>query len=278
MAVPEHSPAPRVRPPHALNRLAQFVVARLCRQRTSGRSRPVVEGLEPRLMLSAEFGPGLDPSRDAMVNDPLDRPADVADDHSLAFLTTVDDVAVPASFSLDGLAAVLTPNDDEAGARREIVFVDDSVDDYAALIESLRRHNSNSEISVVVLDRDRDGIAQMDTVLAGAADIDAVHVISHGSDRGVQLGSTWLSDDTLAAYAATINGWQDAFASGADFLFYGCNLAGSADGRALVDNIAGLTGTDVAASDDLTGNAALGGDWDFEYVAGAIEYSIAIDA
>ena len=65
---------------------------------------------------------------------------------------------------------------------------------------------------------------------------------------------------------------------GADFLFYGCNLAGSADGRALVDNIAGLTGTDVAASDDLTGNAALGGDWDFEYVAGAIEYSIAIDA
>lgn len=275
---PEQSPTSSERPPLALRRLARFVAARLRGQPMALRSRPVVEGLEPRVMLSAEFGPGLDPARDTVINDPLEFSADTAGDHSLAFLAAGGDALAPASFSLDGLGAVLAANDDAAGARREIVFVDAGVDDYSAFIDSLRRNADDSEISVVVLERDRDGIAQMDAVLAGATDIDAVHVISHGSERGVQLGSTWLSDDSLATYAATISGWQDAFNSGADFLFYGCNLAGSTDGRALVDGIADLTGTDVAASIDLTGNVVLGGDWDLEYITGAIGSSIATGA
>jgi hypothetical protein len=46
---------------------------------------------------------------------------------------------------------------------------------------------------------------------------------------------------------------------------YGCNLAASEDGKALVDSLARLTGTDVAASDDLTGSLDKGGDWELEY-------------
>ena len=45
---------------------------------------------------------------------------------------------------------------------------------------------------------------------------------------------------------------------------------------ALVDSIAALTGADVAASDDLTGSALLGGDWDLEYRAGDVETAIAV--
>jgi len=35
-----------------------------------------------------------------------------------------------------------------------------------------------------------------------------------------------------------------------------------------------LTGADVAASDDLTGHASLGGDWVFEYTVGDIEAGV----
>ena len=58
-------------------------------------------------------------------------------------------------------------------------------------------------------------------------------------------------------------------------LIYGCSLAETADGRELVDALGKLTATDVAASDDLTGNKILGGDWELEYEAGDIETTIA---
>ena len=60
-----------------------------------------------------------------------------------------------------------------------------------------------------------------------------------------------------------------------DVLIYGCNLAESADGAALVNSLSKITGADVAASDDLTGNSILGGDWDLEYKTGEIESSLA---
>lgn len=41
--------------------------------------------------------------------------------------------------------------------------------------------------------------------------------------------------------------------------------------RQFIDHLALFTGADVAASDDLTGNAALGGDWELEAAAGTIE-------
>ena len=45
-----------------------------------------------------------------------------------------------------------------------------------------------------------------------------------------------------------------------------------------VTNQAALTGADVAASDDLTGSAARGGDWLLEQHTGQIEAAVAADA
>ena len=41
--------------------------------------------------------------------------------------------------------------------------------------------------------------------------------------------------------------------------------------KTLLDDIAEMTGADVAASDDNTGHAIFGADWDLEYNVGAIE-------
>ena len=55
-----------------------------------------------------------------------------------------------------------------------------------------------------------------------------------------------------------------------DILLYGCDLASGVEGVALVDQLAGIVGADVAASDDLTGATEKGGDWDLEYSTGPI--------
>jgi len=45
-----------------------------------------------------------------------------------------------------------------------------------------------------------------------------------------------------------------------DILLYGCNVGAGAEGLAFVESVARLSQADVAASDDVTGSAALGGD------------------
>ena len=104
--------------------------------------------------------------------------------------------------------------------------------------------------------------------------MDAVHIVSHGTDRAVKLGETWLTADTLSTYRASLSGWGESLSANADLLFYGCNLAGGADGRAILAELSVLTGADVAASVDDTGAADRGGDWELEFALGQIESSI----
>lgn len=54
-------------------------------------------------------------------------------------------------------------------------------------------------------------------------------------------------------------------------MFYGCNFAADQTGEALIQDIARLSQADIAASSDVTGTAALDGDWDLEYRTGDIE-------
>ena len=51
-------------------------------------------------------------------------------------------------------------------------------------------------------------------------------------------------------------------------------MAAFEDGKALMTALASYTGADVAASDDDTGAAELGGNWDLEYTLGGIESSV----
>jgi hypothetical protein len=75
----------------------------------------------------------------------------------------------------------------------------------------------------------------------------------------------------LPSQVAQLKAWGAALSADADILLYGCNVGADAAGKAFVNLLAQATGADVAASDDLTGNAALGGDWDLEVKTGAIE-------
>ncbi|MEE8311753.1 MAG: DUF4347 domain-containing protein, partial [Candidatus Binatia bacterium] len=167
----------------------------------------------------------------------------------------------------------------EVAKRRELVIIDAGVADSDQLVEDLRASAAlGAGIEVVQLDAERDGVTQIAEILAGYDDLDAVHIVSHGSDGAVQLGSGWLTAETLDAHASTVAGWGDALSLDGDLLFYGCDLAASDEGQALVATLADLTGADVAASTDDTGHALLGGDWDLEHEAGQIETGVAFSA
>jgi hypothetical protein len=105
--------------------------------------------------------------------------------------------------------------------------------------------------------------------------VDALHIVSHGSDGNVRLGDSTVNIKNLAPYAGQIGQWRSSLSSDADLLFYGCDLAASDYGQQLVHAFGVLTGADVAASDGLTGHASLGGDWELEFGVGVIDVSIA---
>lgn len=150
--------------------------------------------------------------------------------------------------------------------RTQLVFVDLSVEGYENLLAGI-----TPEAEVFLLDPNRDGVEQISEVLEERTEISAIHIVSHGEAGTVQLGATNLSLDTLGNYESSLQQWKNALTSEADLLFYGCNVAEGTVGVEFVNQMGNLTGADVAASDDLTGNANFGGDWDLEFVQGSIE-------
>jgi hypothetical protein len=156
-------------------------------------------------------------------------------------------------------------------ARTEIVFVANSVDGYRALIDTLR-----PGLEVIVLDCARDGVEQIAEALAGRSGVDALHIMTHGAQGSLDLGTVLLDARGLDAYRAEMATIAQAMSVRGDILLYGCHVG--AGGAELLQELAIRTGAGVAASDDLTGAASLGGDWDLEVVQGSVETPVAVDA
>ena len=219
-------------------------------------TRPFMEELERRLLLSADAIGAL---ADNAVHQDIDQP----EEKSLQLAESTDAAQIEAA----------------EHQSRELVIIDASTPDYEILLDGLSSQpNGDRDFEYVVLDPNEDGITQISNLLSQYSDLDAVHIVSHGDEGTIKLGSSELNYDSLIDSAREIEVWGDAFSEEGDLLIYGCNLAGNEEGRDLVDTLSRLTETDVAASDDLTGSEVLGGDWDLEYRAGNVEANVAVNA
>ena len=219
------------------------------------RSSPCIEELEPRILDSADLSPI---APDAPAPAPVQRV-----------------INADGEFSFSGSAAA-TASTPQMRAQT-LVFVDARTPNREELIEDIRSQQSTQrDIQIVVLDRDQDGIKAIGDVLQQKGEVGALHIIGHGSNGKLELGSTRLDFDTLLDNAVSIKRWSDALTQDADILIYGCDVAQTAADQGLVDALARLTGADVGASTDPTGSAALGGDWDLEYLTGEIEEPLII--
>ncbi|HJQ63960.1 MAG TPA: DUF4347 domain-containing protein, partial [Burkholderiales bacterium] len=114
----------------------------------------------------------------------------------------------------------------------ELLIVDGSVSGFESLLENLSE--DGRRIEVLILDPNLDGIDQISAALAGRQDIDALHIVSHGSSGEIRLGSTLLDSAALSARGNELSGWGSALTESADILIYGCDVASDASGVAFV--------------------------------------------
>jgi len=164
-------------------------------------------------------------------------------------------------------------NADSTVVNNEAALIDDVSGDEAsaaddATVEPLEEAVEQDVIYVngvaIHLLRGEDNqIEQITETLGNYSDLSAIDIVSHGALGEVQLGSQRLSESSLDEYSDQIAQWGDALGENGDILLYGCNVAENR-GQEFIDEFAELTGADVAASDDVTGNAAQGGDWELE--------------
>ncbi|MEG5129500.1 FG-GAP-like repeat-containing protein, partial [Microcoleus sp. ARI1-B5] len=138
-----------------------------------------------------------------------------------------------------------------------LVFIDPTVEDYQSLISGVC---PNAE--VIILDERRDGIEQITERLAIEQNIEAIHIISHGSPGAVHLGTNTLNSSNIESFGPQLKQWRKALIPDADILLYGCNVAAGHAGHEFLTQLYQLTGANIAANPHPTGNSKRGGTWD----------------
>ena len=144
-----------------------------------------------------------------------------------------------------------------------LVVINTTVNDSEAIVNDL-----GDNYEVLHLNSDSAALDQINAYLDanGNTQYSAIHFVTHGKDGAISLAGDKIDINTLNP--ADWKALGEHLSEDADILFYSCDLASSDEGKAFADAIANLTGADVAASTDTTGNT---GDWDLEYQNGLIE-------
>ncbi|MDP8934502.1 MAG: DUF4347 domain-containing protein, partial [Cyanobacteriota bacterium] len=163
---------------------------------------------------------------------------------------------------------------ESVGARtvKNVLFIDARVENCDSLGKG-----ATADTEVFVLDSTRDGVEQLTRILANCSDLDSLQIVSHGREARVQLGSIELCSDNLETYSHLLQQWGKSLSERGDILLFGCSVAAGESGAAFVRRLSFIAGADIAASDNLTGSAALGGDWELKFATGEIKASIAIE-
>ena len=163
--------------------------------------------------------------------------------------------------------------DDQASSIESIVFIDPAVDDLDSLIS-----NFDPASEIVLLRSDQSGIAQISEHLSRQQNLKSIHLIGHGDRGQIRLGDQVLDRATLREHENQVSAWKRSLSSEADILIYGCRTGAGLAGTQFIQTLGELTGADIAASDDLTGSALHGGDWELEMIYGVIETASVFDS
>lgn len=158
----------------------------------------------------------------------------------------------------------------KASPVRELVVVDAAVGDKELLRSSLK-----PGVDLVEIQSSSAGLPQLVALLGEYKNLAAVHIVSHAEAGVILLGNSRITPEAIQREVQTFTALKGAVREGGDLLFYGCDLAANKSGEELLDIISNKSGLDVAASNNLTGNSALGGDWDLEIKQGDIEAQVA---
>lgn len=155
---------------------------------------------------------------------------------------------------------------------RELVIVDGAV---AEADKSVLRRALKPGVQLVELNSSAAGLPQLINALDGHKNLAAIHIVSHAEAGAILLGNSRITPENIQQEVHAFAALKGAVREGGDLLFYGCDLAANQAGDELLDIISNKTGLDVAASNNLTGNSSLDGDWDLEVKRGNVESTLA---
>lgn len=148
--------------------------------------------------------------------------------------------------------------------RREVAFVDITVSDYQTLVDGV---GEGVEVYLV------SSMDDINSILKNEMNIDAIHILSHGNTGEISVGNDVLNQNTLSNFDEVLQSMKSSLNENGDILLYGCNVASDGTGQEFIDLLSSETQADVAASNDVTGNSNVNGDWDLEIETGSIETS-----
>jgi hypothetical protein len=153
------------------------------------------------------------------------------------------------------------------GMSKEAIFISSSVVRTDNLISNLPKG-----AEIVYLSDRKSEIAQITEYLSIKKKIKAIRIISHGNGGFFELGREKVDNNYIKENRETFKKWGKALLPDADIMLYGCNVASSEAGKALVQNLSELTGADVAAATKEVGG--LLANWELDYRQGDIETSV----
>ncbi len=158
---------------------------------------------------------------------------------------------------------------DDPTARHELVILQEGLYDLDEMIADITGNaGDDRHFDFLVLSRLESGFDQIEAYLSQYQDLDAIHIVSHGSDGMMQLGGSWLTASNIEQHQSQLQAWGMSLSQSGDILIYGCDVAAGPEGQEFINTVARLTGADVAASMNNTGDISRGGDWSLEYVSG----------
>jgi hypothetical protein len=167
--------------------------------------------------------------------------------------------------------AVLAQQADAAldGGKLEVVFIDTNVAEWEVLVADIRATRPGVEIELI--DGSQSGLSQMADWAATHQGYDAIHVLSHGAEGRLRLGTDLIDSGDMPATQARWTAIGGALNAQGDLLLYGCDIATGADGQKFIADLATVTGADVAASSDITGAIVHDGNWILERASGSVD-------
>ena len=147
----------------------------------------------------------------------------------------------------------------------EVAVIDTSIKNYQTIISSI-----GADADIVILEKDA-VLGDIPQLLSDHKNIDALHIYSHGGIGVLKIGSGSYDKTNIHESAETFSNIGAKLKQTGDILLYGCNIAANGEGESFINLISEMASADVAASDDITGDRRLGGDWKLEYRSGIVE-------
>nr|WP_315597930.1 VCBS domain-containing protein [uncultured Cupriavidus sp.] len=156
-------------------------------------------------------------------------------------------------------------------AGKQLLVIDARVNGASELAQS-----ASPGTEVLVVEAGQDGVAAVLAALERIGQVSSIQILGHGTPGEITLGTSELT--ASSGDTGRTAGWASHLSQDADILLYGCRTGAGAEGQALIQRLASVTGADVAASTNDTGATSAGGDWVLEASTGPIETRLDVNA